>query len=59
MDGELERIWKEAVVAYSRYCPGIRLEGLWNVTKNFNRIAGVSAGIGTQHFPNKCVKRQL
>jgi hypothetical protein len=27
MNDELERIWKEAMVAYSRYYPGVYLEG--------------------------------
>lgn len=26
--GELKRIWREAVVAYSRFCPGICVEGV-------------------------------
>jgi hypothetical protein len=34
MIDELERTWKEAVVAYSRYCSGIFLEGLRNCTQN-------------------------
>jgi hypothetical protein len=35
---DVERIWKEAVVAYSRYSSGCCLEGLkkttWNITQN-------------------------
>jgi hypothetical protein len=33
-DDELERIWKEAVVAYSKYYPGICLQGLGKTTRN-------------------------
>jgi hypothetical protein len=33
MIDELERIWKEAVVFYWRYYPGICLEGLGKTTK--------------------------
>jgi hypothetical protein len=33
MTDEYEWIWKEAVVVQSRYCPGISLEGLSNITK--------------------------
>jgi hypothetical protein len=34
---ELERIWKEKVVAeFLRYYPGIRLEGLRNATENLS-----------------------
>jgi hypothetical protein len=39
---DLERVWKEAVVACSRYYTGICVEGLRNTTKNV-RIAGVPA----------------
>jgi hypothetical protein len=34
MVDELERIWKEAAVVYSRYYPGICLEWLMNLTKS-------------------------
>jgi hypothetical protein len=33
MNYELERVSKEAVVAYLRYCPGIRLDRLRKTTK--------------------------
>jgi hypothetical protein len=33
MINELKRIWKEAVVAKSRYCPSIHLEGQENYEK--------------------------
>jgi hypothetical protein len=32
-DDELERMWKEAVVSCSRYCPGIFLERLRKTQK--------------------------
>jgi hypothetical protein len=35
MNDELERIWKEAVMPISRYCAGIRLEGLRKTTIDF------------------------
>jgi hypothetical protein len=44
MNGELERIRKEAEVSYSRYCPGIYLEGLRNTMRNM-KLAGVPAEI--------------
>jgi hypothetical protein len=38
MKDELERIWKEKVVAeFLRYYPGIRLEGLRNATENLSQ----------------------
>jgi hypothetical protein len=40
----VERFWKEAVVAYSKYYPGIFLEGL-RKAMNELRIAGVPARI--------------
>jgi hypothetical protein len=33
MNDELERTWKETVMAYSRYCPGISVEGLMKTTE--------------------------
>jgi hypothetical protein len=45
LSDELERIWKEAVVAQSRYCPGIYL-GLRKNMENLS-IASVSALIQT------------
>jgi hypothetical protein len=33
---ELESIWKEAILAYSRYYPSKFLEGLRKATRNFN-----------------------
>jgi hypothetical protein len=45
----LERIWKEAVVAYSTYCPGIVLEGLRKTTSH---SADVEDEVRTEHLPN-------
>jgi hypothetical protein len=33
MNNELERIWKEMIMAYSGYYPSICLQGLWKTTK--------------------------
>jgi hypothetical protein len=41
MNDDLERIWKEAFVAYLRYYSGIYVKGLRNVTKNSIMIADV------------------
>jgi hypothetical protein len=45
MNAELERLWKEPVVAY--ICP----EGLRKPTKSPS-VAGVRAEIRTDYFPN-------
>jgi hypothetical protein len=45
MNDELERIWKEVVVAQSGYYCGIFLHELRNVTKNSAIMAGVPAKI--------------
>jgi hypothetical protein len=37
MNDELERIWKEAPVAYSRYYPSICLEKLRKTTKTLSQ----------------------
>jgi hypothetical protein len=37
MTAEIERIWKEAVVAWSRYYPGICLERLKETTKTLSQ----------------------
>jgi hypothetical protein len=39
MNNELERIWKEVVMAYSGYYPSIYLQGLGKTTKPQVRIA--------------------
>jgi hypothetical protein len=36
MNDEFERIWKEAVVAYSMYYPGICLEVLCETAENLS-----------------------
>jgi hypothetical protein len=41
---ELERNWKETVVAQSRYCPDICVEGLRKITSDL-RIAHIPAEI--------------
>jgi hypothetical protein len=38
---EVEKIWKEAVMAYSRYCPSIFQAGLRKPMKVLMRIEGV------------------
>jgi hypothetical protein len=52
MTDELERIWREAVMAYSRYYPSICLEGLRETTKTSVRIPGVPAEIQIKPLPN-------
>jgi hypothetical protein len=52
MNDEMERIWKEAIVAQSKYYPRIFLEGLKKTTKNTVRTAGVAAETRTEHLPN-------
>jgi hypothetical protein len=47
MNGELERMWKEAVVTFFRYYLGICLDGLRKIMKNL-RIAGHRAEIWTR-----------
>jgi hypothetical protein len=55
MNDELERIWKEAVMALSRHSPGIWLEGLMKATRN--KIAYVLADIRTEHPPDTNLDR--
>jgi hypothetical protein len=55
-DDELERIWKEAVLAYWKHCPGICLEGERRLTKNLT-IVGILAEIRTEHVPNRSQRR--
>jgi hypothetical protein len=52
MYDEVESIWKEVVLAYSRYCPRICQERLGKIIKAWVRTAGIPAKIRTQHFPN-------
>jgi hypothetical protein len=49
MSNELERIWKKAIMAWSRYSPCIFLEGL---RTNSVRITVLDDGIWTEHLPN-------
>jgi hypothetical protein len=50
---ELERIWKETVVAH----PGICLDGLRKNMKNPSQDSRVSAEIRTEHIANTSLKR--
>jgi hypothetical protein len=52
MNGELENIWKKAIVVYSRYCSGICLEVLRKAMKTPVRINHVSANIRTEYLSN-------
>jgi hypothetical protein len=52
----MERIWKETAMAYSRYYPGICLEGLKKTAKNFNRLADAPAEVRTKHLRNTRLK---
>jgi hypothetical protein len=49
MRAELEWMWKEVVVAYSRYYPSVSLMGLREISP---RIADVPIEIRTEQFPN-------
>ncbi|PNF31555.1 hypothetical protein B7P43_G00786 [Cryptotermes secundus] len=55
MNDNLEVIWKEVVVAKSRYYPGIVLEGLLKTMKKKNsvRTADVTVEIRNEHLPKK------
>jgi hypothetical protein len=50
MHEKLEMIWKEAVVSWSRYYPGIFLEGLNKTTKILNQDNECAAR--AEHLPN-------
>jgi hypothetical protein len=52
VNNELERIWKEASVAESRYYPSIRLEGLREATKT-------QLGIEPEHLSNTSLEGNL
>jgi hypothetical protein len=43
MSDDLERIWKEAAMAYSKYYPGICLDGLRKTTENLSQVTSVPA----------------
>jgi hypothetical protein len=45
MVDELERVWKETVLAQLRYCPGICLQRLRKTMKTSVRITGVPVEI--------------
>jgi hypothetical protein len=57
MIDKCESIWKEAVVAESRHCPGFSLQGLRKTTRNI-RLTRVAAKTRTQHLPNISLERQ-
>jgi hypothetical protein len=48
----MQRIWKEAVMAYSSHYPGICMEELKKSMKNNNRIASTLTQISTEHLLN-------
>jgi hypothetical protein len=52
---ELERIWKEVVMAKSKHSPCISLEGLKKTTKNSTTIAGAPAEIRTELFSRSSI----
>jgi hypothetical protein len=52
MNDEMEKIWKEAVMAQLRYYPSICLGRLKKTTLESVRITGTLAGIQTEHHPN-------
>jgi hypothetical protein len=51
MNNELETIWKEAIVTYLMYYPGICLEELKNPTKTLTQVR-FSAGDFNRAPPN-------
>jgi hypothetical protein len=50
-------MWKEAVVANSRYCAGVFLEVLGKTTETLFRKVGVPVEIRIEHIPNKSHER--
>jgi hypothetical protein len=58
MTNEVERIWKEAVVAYSRNYSNTGLEGSRKITNDL-RIAGDPTEIRTEHLANLCLELYL
>jgi hypothetical protein len=56
MNDELEMIWDEVVVAYSRYYLWICLEGRRKSMK-YHRIADIMAGIRTEYLRNTNLER--
>jgi hypothetical protein len=59
MDNEPERIYNQAVVAFSKCERGICLHELRKTTEILVRKVGVVAEIQTEHFPNKTLNRYL
>jgi hypothetical protein len=54
MTDEMEKIWKEEVVAYSKYYPDTCLKRL---RKNFNQDSRCPALIRNGHLPNTNLER--
>lgn len=52
----MERISKETVVAYPRYCPRIFLEGLRKPRQTSVNIADVPLEIQTEHLSNTSLR---
>lgn len=50
MDYYFKRIWKTTVAAWSRYYPGICLEGLRKNTKNLSQDVDAQIDIETEYF---------
>jgi hypothetical protein len=57
MGDKLKTIWKEAVVAYLNYYPGICREGLIKIIKAIVRIVGIQRKIRTQYLPDIGLKQ--
>jgi hypothetical protein len=56
---ELESIFKETVVAQSKYCPGIFQDGLRKPTKTSVRIVDIPLDIRTEHLPNRSLDLEI
>jgi hypothetical protein len=54
MNVQLERMRKEAVMAYLKALSCIRLEGLRKTEKHLNQVSGVSVDIRIGNLPNTC-----
>jgi hypothetical protein len=52
-------MWKEAVVAISRYYPSIFLEGLEKTTKTWSQRSLCPAEIRTEHLRNSKLERYI
>jgi hypothetical protein len=53
MNNESEKIWKEGVLAYTRYYPSIFLEVLSKNPENFFKIFGEPTEIRREYLPHK------